>query len=184
MNHSLVRPAVVCLAAILLAPVAHAQQTPARTSPPQAGAAAPATPPALATSHLAVANEFINLTGVSKLYDPIVPQFSAQIRQRAVTRPELGKDLDQVLEILKPELEHQKQLMVDATAKFYASAFSEAELKELIAFAKTPVGNKYFQLSPKIRDQLDLETRRWAERVAEFAITRVRAELGKRGHQF
>jgi hypothetical protein len=100
-----------------------------------------------------------------------------------VTRPELGKDLDQVLDGLKPELEAQKQTMVDAAARLYARAFTEAELKDLVAYYKTPTGQKYLQLAPRLLDELSVDTQRWTERVSEFVMTRVRAEMAKRGHQ-
>ena len=37
-----------------------------------------------------------------------------------VTRPEIKKDLDQVVEVLRPEMELQKQQMVAAAARVYA----------------------------------------------------------------
>ena len=73
--------------------------------------------------------------------------------------------------------------MVDTTARYYASTFTEAELKDLIAFFKTPTGQKYLQLSPKILDGLAVEAQRWAERTSEQVMSRVRAEMAKRGHQ-
>ena len=175
------RSAVVCVAAAFLATGAQGQQ--ATSAPPQARPPVPTAAPAPNPAHLALARELIEMTGLSRLVDPILPAFGAQIRQRAVTRPELTKDLDEVLDGLKPELEQQKQLMVDLTARLYASSFTEAELKNLVMFFKTPSGQKYLQLTPRILDQLDVETRRWGERVSEYVMVRVRAELGKRGHQ-
>jgi len=180
-----VRPAVACLAATLLMSAAQAQQATPGAAPrnPAPPAAAPAAPSGPSASHLAAARELASLTGVSSLFDAFLPQFGAQIRQTMVTRPELTNDLNQVLEALKPELEQQKQPMVDLTARYYASVFTEAELKELIAMFKTPIGQKYLQSAPRILDALAIETQRWTSNVAEFLMTRVRAEMGKRGHQ-
>jgi hypothetical protein len=105
------------------------------------------------------------------------------VRQRTVTRPELTKDLDQVLESLKPEIEQQKQLIVDATVRLYASSYTEAELKDLITFFKAPTGQKYLQATPRILDKLDFEIRRWADRLSAAVMDRVRTEMAKRGHQ-
>ena len=169
------RSAVVCLAATLLVTAAVAQQTPP-------GGTAPAAPQPSA-SHLAAARELATLSGVLRLYDAFLPQFGAQVRQNTVTRPELTKDLDQVLEALKPELEQQKQAIVDTTLRFYSSAFTEAELKELITFFKTPAGQKYLQNAPRLLDILAVETQRWTAKTSEYLMTRIRAEMGKRGHQ-
>jgi hypothetical protein len=173
--------AVGCVAAVLLATAAQGQQAPAGAAPP-ARTAAPAAP-APSPAHLALARELITINGLSRLVDPFMPQFSAQVRRGAVTRPELTKDLDQVLESLKPEVDQQKQSMVETTARYYASTFTEAEIKDLIAFFKTPTGQKYLQLSPKILDGLAVEAQRWAERTSEQVMSRVRAEMAKRGHQ-
>ena len=173
------RSAAVCVAAALLATAAQGQQATPGAAP---RAAAPAAPPP-SPAHLALARELITINGLSRLVDPFLPQFSAQVRRGAVTRPELTKDLDQVLESLKPEVDQQRQAMVDTTARYYASTFSEPELKDLIAFFKTPSGQKYLQLSPKILDGLAVEAQRWAERTSEQVMARVRAEMAKRGHQ-
>jgi hypothetical protein len=173
------RPAMACLLAGALVVEAHAQQ-----SPPAAGSAPTASQSASYTeSHLAAARELATITGITQLFDRMLPQFGAQIRQVAVTRPELTKDLDQVLESLNSELEQQKVQVTAATARVYASRFSEAELKEIVAFFKTPIGQKYTRLTPFILDDVSLETQRWAEQVSEYVMTRVRAEMGKRGHQ-
>jgi uncharacterized protein len=175
------RAAAFAVAATLLLGGAQAQQAPARPSPPQGGAGAPTTPPS--QSHLTLARELATISGVLRVYDAFLPQFGAQLRRGAVTRPEITKDLDQVLDALKPELEQQKQAIVDTTLRFYTSAFTEAELKELIAFFKTPVGQKYLQNAPRLLDVLAVETQRWSAKTAEFLMTRVRAEMAKRGHQ-
>ena len=166
------RSAVAILAATLLATAVEAQ-TPGAT---------PSAAPQPSASHLAAARELATISGVLRLFDAFLPQFGAQLRQGTVTRPEITKDLEQVLDALKPELEQQKQAIVDTTLKFYASAFTEPELKELIAFFKTPVGTKYLQNAPRLLDALAIETQRWTAKTSEYLMTRVRAEMAKRGH--
>ena len=175
------RSAALCLAAALLVSAVEAQQAP--TSPPRAPAAAPPAPAAPSPSHLAAARELTSMTGVLSVFDGLLPSLTSQIRQSFLTRPELAKDLDQVLAVLKPEIEQQKEVMIEATARYYTTAFSEAELKELIAMFKTPVGQRYLRDTPRILDTVAAETERWTGRVSEFLMTRVRAEMAKRGHQ-
>lgn len=178
MRHLFFRPAGAVIAATLL--VTAAQGQPAAPSAPPRVPAPAAAPTA---THLALARELIAINGLARLADPFLPQFSAQIRKGAVTRPEMAKDLDQVLDKLKPEIDQQKQQIVETTARMYASSFTEFELRDLITFFRTPSGQKYLQLSPRILGDLDLEMRRWAERVSQQTMGRVRDEMGKRGHQ-
>jgi hypothetical protein len=165
------RSAALYLAAVLLATAAPAQP------------ALRGTAQNFSESHLALAREIGAMTGVTNIFDAFLPQFGAQIRQNLVTRPEVAKDLDQVLDSLKPELEKQKQAMVDLAARYYATTFTEPELKELVTYFKTPTGQKYLTSVPRILDALSVETQRWTANVAELMMTRVRAEMAKRGHQ-
>jgi hypothetical protein len=178
---------VLAVVAITLAGAAHAQQTRPAPTP---GAPAPGAPPAaqpaptaISESHLTVARELAIMSGVTAVLDRIVPQFAAQIRQGTVTRPDLTKDLDQVLEGMKPELDQKKQEMITTTARVYAGALTEAELKDVVAFFKTPSGRKYLDATPRVLDQVSLETQRWTERLAQHVMGRVRDEMIKRGHQ-
>ena len=174
------RTAAVYVAATFLATAAQGQQATPGAAPP-ARTAAPATP-APSPTHMALARELITVNGLSRLVDPFLPQFSAQIRRGTVTRPELAKDLDQVLEAIKPEIEQQKQVMVDTALRFYTAAFTEAELKELIVFFKTATGQKYIQTGARLVDVLAFETRRWTDQMSDNLMKRVRTEMAKRGH--
>jgi hypothetical protein len=148
----------------------------------------PSAPPAqaqtqYAPSHLVLAREVAIGSGLTRSFDAIIPQFSEQIKQQAVTRPELTKDLDATLVALAPEMELQKQQMIATTARVFASRLSEAELKEVAAFFKSGAGQKYVQTQPLVLDELVREMQTWTQNVAEYLMVRVRAEMAKRGHQ-
>ena len=168
------RLAAVCLAAALGGDPVAAQQ-------PQPGAPAPQQQ--FTPGHLAAARDVAIGSGITRSFDAIAPQFYEQIKQGAVTRPELIKDLDQVLEALKPEMELQKQQMIGIAARIFAGRMSEAELKDVVAFFKSSSGAKYVEAQPLVLDDLVVEMERWTQGVADYLIVRVRTEMGKRGHQ-
>lgn len=134
-------------------------------------------------SHLALAREVVATSGMGRSFDTITEPMLAQLQQMNVTRPEIKKDLDQVVENLKPEMELQKQQMVTAAAKIYATVMTEAELKELATFFKSPIGKKYVETQPQILDDLVKEMATWSQTVSEYVMIRARAEMAKRGHQ-
>ena len=134
-------------------------------------------------SHLAVAREVTINSGMVRSFDTIVEPLLAQLRQMNVTRPEIKKDLDEVVEGLKPEMELQKQQMVTAAARVYARVMTEAELKELNTFFKSPAGLKYVQTQPQVLDDVVKEMASWSQNLSEYIMIRSRAEMGKRGHQ-
>ena len=168
----------VSLAVMAAGDVALAQQ-PTRPAPPAQQPQAPQPSP----SHLAAARDVVMLSGMTRTFDVIPPEMNEQIKKNAVTRPELSKDLDQVFESMKPEMELQKQQMVNAAARVYASRISEADLKEIAAFFKSPIGKKYVETQPQILDSMVVEIENWTKQLAEYVMVRVRAEMSKRGHQ-
>ncbi len=172
--------ALAILAAAL--PGLASAQAPKPAAKPAAPAAQPA-PAAPNANHLALAREVMLSSGIARSFDSIIPAFADQIRQQAVTRPELAKDLNEVLAALQPEMELQKQRMVDTAAKIYADKLTEAELKDIAAFFRSPAGKRYVESQPAVLDEMVQAMQSWTQEVSEYVMVRVRAELGKRGHQ-
>ncbi|BCM85844.1 DUF2059 domain-containing protein [Methylobacterium indicum] len=148
---------------------------PAAPAAPQAGAITP--------SHLALAKEVMLSSGIARSFDSILPAFGEQIRQAAVTRPELTKDLNEVIEKLQPELELQKQRIIDTASRIYANKLSEGELRDIATFFRSPSGKRYVETQPQVLDDMVQAMQTWTQEVSEYMMVRVRAEMGKRGHQ-
>lgn len=134
-------------------------------------------------SHLAIAREVAIGSGMTRSFDAMTEPLLGQLQQMNVTRPEIKKDLDEVTAMLRPEVEQQKQKMVDSAARAFATRMSEAELKEVAAFYKTPAGKKYVELQPLLLDDIVRDLATWTQNVSEYIMIRARAEMGKRGHQ-
>ena len=181
---------------LLSPPAALAQQAPKPpapaakpgTKPPAQTPTAP-TPPAaeqkqeISPNHLALARETMLNSGISRSFDSIIPAFSEQIKKNAVTRPELTSDLDDVIKNLQPEMELQKQRMIDIAARIYAQRLTEPELKDIVTFFRSPAGKRYVETQPQVLDELVGAMQDWTEEVSEYMMVRVRAEMGRRGHQ-
>lgn len=152
-----------------------------------AQATKPATPtPAAATisaNHLTLAREVMMSSGIARSFDSVLPSFADQIRQQSVTRPDLTKDLDQVIESLQPEMELQKQRMINIAARIYATKLTEAELQDIANFFRSPAGKRYVETQPQVLDEMVQAMQNWTQEVSEYVMVRVRAEMGKRGQQ-
>ncbi|WP_438344974.1 DUF2059 domain-containing protein [Methylorubrum populi] len=180
------------LSQAVLVPAALAQQPSAK--PPAASAKptakpgavpppAPAPEPDVSPSHLALAREVMLSSGIARSFDSIIPTMAEQIRKNAVTRPDLAKDLDEVLKGLDPEMELQKQRLITIAARIYAKRLNEAELKDIVAFFRSPAGKRYVETQPQILDDMVGAMQDWTQEVSEYIMVRTRAEMGKRGHQ-
>jgi hypothetical protein len=134
-------------------------------------------------SHLALAREVAVTSGMTRSFDAMVEPFLDQLQQMNVTRPEIKNDLIQVVAQIRPELDQQKQKMVDNAAKAFASRLSESELKDIAAFYKSAAGAKYVQVQPGVLDDIVRDLATWTQQTAQFVMTRAREEMNKRGHQ-
>jgi hypothetical protein len=167
-------------AALVLPAGAGLAQTPPRPAAPAAAPAAPAAQPSAA--HLALGREIVQVSGMARSFDPMIPALVEQMKQALVTRPELTKDLNEVLDGMKPEMDQQRQLMLNTAARIYATTLTEQELKDILTFFKSPAGVRYVATQPAVLDDLVREMQGWSQNVAEYLMVRVRAEMGKRGH--
>ena len=178
------RQAAVLLAAagfFLLVPVAQAQQTPPASKAPAAVAPAGTAEPT--PSHLAAARELVVVSGMSRSFDAAIPQLMKQLSVTYTqTHPELAPDLGIVLKQLQPEFAKDTDEMVDKAAHIFARLLTEQEIKAAVAFFTSPAGKKYVQTQPYFFDDVVNAMQDWHQRISAQLISRVRAELKKKGH--
>jgi len=135
-----------------------------------------------AASHLAAGRDVAVSSGMTGAFDALPGPLLARLQRMSVTNPDIQKDLDAVVAMLRPEVEQKKQELIDATARILASRMTEEELKEVATFYKSEVGKKYVQVQPPILDDVVRQMDLWSQKTAEFIMARAREEMGKRGH--
>lgn len=134
-------------------------------------------------AHLESAKELIRATGSLTSLDEIVPALVAEVKKQGLTRPEMAKDLDEVLKQIAPEMELQRQQAYTIAARIYAKWLTEPEIKELVVFFKSPIGAKFAKIQPDLSEDVVEGIQRWSQQVSEYVMVRTRVEMGKRGHQ-
>ena len=154
-------------------------------APAQAQTAAPAAAPGAPTAaQIALGKEIVVNSGVSRSFAIVIPQFLDQIGTRLTqTRPDLIKDLNVVMEQIKPEFDKRVETMIDAAGRLYAERMSEQELKDVAAFFKSASGVKYVEQQPLVLNALYVSMQRWQQQMSQDMMTRVREEMTKKGHQ-
>jgi hypothetical protein len=172
----------LCLAA--LAPAFALAQQPA--APAGAKPASPA--PATTTSQpspqqMSLARDVVLYSGIARSFQVVVPQYLDQIGSSLTrTRPDLIRDLNVVMEQLKPEFDKRVDEMVDNAARIYAARLNEQQLKDAATFFKSPAGVAYVQAQPALMGDLFPAMQAWQKQISEDMVTRVRAEMKKKGH--
>src|SRR6185312_12962255 len=125
---------VLCAAAILSMAFATVASAQARPTP----------------AALLLAKELVELKGASAAYDPLVAGVIEYHKNLFMqTNPNLSRDLDVVAAKLLKDMEPRKIEMQQILTRIYASHFSEQELKDILTFYKSPVGQKLVTEEPK-----------------------------------
>ena len=166
--------------AIALAGASPAQQRPAAPAQPKPSAA-PAQPK-LSPASLLLAKELIDLKGAASAYDPLINGVIEYHKNFFMqNNPNLAGDLNEVAQKLAADLAPRKVEMQQELTRIYASHFTEAELKDALAFYKTPLGRKLISEEPKALEESMKAADDWSRKFAVEVDAKFRAEMQKRG---
>ena len=92
---------------------------------------------------IATAKELITVKGATALWEPLVPGVIEQAKSVFIqANPTLIKELNEVAVKLRAEYAPRSAEVVNDVAKLYASRFTEQELKDTLAFYKSPLGTQ------------------------------------------
>jgi hypothetical protein len=130
-----------------------------------------------------LAKQVILIKGGNNMFDPIVPGVIESAKNMFLpTNPGLAKDLNEVAAQLKKEYDAKRGELLNEVARTYAQRFSEQELKDLVVFYKTPLGQKVITEEPRALDAAMTRAQDWANNFSEEVINKMRAEMKKRGN--
>ncbi len=188
------RSKIVALAGFVMglglagAPV-HAQQPAAKQTAPAAKQAAPAPAPAPALKSaspaaLAAAKEILTMKNANAMYASAVPNIVDQTKN-ALLQSNLNyqKDLNEVAVIVAKTLAGKEQEIGEGMAKIYANEFTEQELKDLVTFYKSPLGQKLLTTEPRAIQFSMSYMNQWGQLFAQTVNEQFRVEMKKRGKE-
>jgi len=139
----------------------------------------PGTPAAIAA-----AKELLAMKNVSAMYASAVPNIVQRTKDTLLQNNlNYQKDLNEVAVVVAQALAGREKDIGEQMAKIYASDFTEQELKEIVAFYKTPVGQKLLSTEPKSIAASMQYMNQWAQSFAEEVNGQFRAEMRKRGKE-
>ncbi len=147
-------------------------------------AQAPAAPgPQPSPAALLLAKQIVEIKGVQSMFAPLVRGVVEKTKNMFMqTNFMWAEDLDQVAAIEENKLAPRVSELVDATARMYAQHFTEAELKQLLAFYQSPVGKKAIVEEPKVLDEAMAYAGSWGDNLSQEVIGDMRDQMKKRGH--
>jgi uncharacterized protein len=151
-----------------------------------AGAQQPAPPPLKQASPgaVAAAKEILTMKNASAMYANAVPNIVQQTKEALLsTNLNYQKDLNEVAVIVAQSMAGREKEIGEGMAQVYANEFTEQELKELVAFYKSPLGQKLLTNEPRAIQFSMSYMNQWAQQFAEQVNAAFRAEMRKRGKQ-
>jgi hypothetical protein len=158
----------------LTAVPAEAQQknAPAATTPLKPGSPAA----------LAAAKEILTMKNAAAMYANAVPNLVEQTKNVLMqSNLNYQKDLNEVAVIVAKNLAGREKEIGEGMAQVYANEFTEQELKDLVTFYKSPLGQKLLSSEPRAIQFSMSYMNQWAQTFAETINGQFRAEMKKRG---
>jgi uncharacterized protein len=133
---------------------------------------------------IAAAKEILTMKHANAMYANAVPSIVERTKEQ-LTEANLNyqKDLNEVAPIVAKTLAGREQEIGEGMAKVYATEFTEQELKDLVTFYKSPLGQKLLSTEPKAIQESMAYMDQWAQQFAQVVNGEFRAEMRKRGKQ-
>jgi uncharacterized protein len=159
--------------ALALAGPAAAQQ-PAQGQPP---ALKPGTPACMAG-----AREILAMKNAAAMFQGAVPGIVQQTKQTLVqSNLNYQKDLDDVAVVVAQSFAGKEKEIGEGMAQIYCNEFTEQEIKDLVTFYKSTLGQKLLTAEPRAIQMSMSYMQQWAQVFGETVTAQFRAEMRKRG---
>jgi hypothetical protein len=133
---------------------------------------------------IAAAKEILTMKNAPAMYANAVPNLVEQTKNTLLqSNLNYQKDLGEVAVIVAKNLAGREKEIFDGMAQVYANEFSEQELKDLVTFYKSPLGQKLLTAEPRAIQFSMSYMNQWAQVFAETINGQFRAEMKKRGKE-
>jgi uncharacterized protein len=159
-------------------------QAPQQKAPAPAQQKSAVLPPAntIPPGAIAAAKEILLLKNAAAVYQGAVVSTIQNVKNSLLqSNLNFQKDIEEISLKLARDLAGKEKEIGDGMATIYATNFTEQELKDLLAFYKSPLGKKSLEQEPKSIEASLNYMRNWGEDLAQDINELFRVELKKRG---
>jgi hypothetical protein len=133
---------------------------------------------------IAAAKEILAMKNANAMYANAVPNLVQQTKEVLLQNNlNYQKDLNEVAVIVAQGLAGREKEIGEGMAKIYANEFTEQELKDLVTFYKSPLGQKLLATEPRAIQFSMSYMNQWAQSFSEVVNGQFRAEMRKRGKE-
>lgn len=128
------------------------------------------------------AKEILTMKNVAVMYAGAVPGIIEKTKTGLLQQYlNYQKDLDEVALVVAKQFAGSEKEIGDGMAQIYAAEFSEQELKDLVTFYKTPLGQKLLIAEPTAINGSLQYMQQWAQQFGVIVNGQFKTEMKKRG---
>lgn len=143
----------------------------------------PAAAQEISESHLDAALVAVQSAGAARGFDSVLPALADRVKSRLIRiRPDLHEVISTVVENVALTLTPRRADLDRAVASVWAKNFTEDELVTIAEFYKSPTGQKFAEIGPRVIQDSLKSVESWSTRVGEELYEKSREELAKEGY--
>ena len=117
-------------------------------------------------------------------FDAMLPEIMTALRPLVVgNNVKAGQDWDALMPTVTTEFSAMRDEMLNEITLIYAKTFETSDLRQYIAFYKSPAGQKLTSAMPDISRQSMMIGQRAGQQIAGKLAERMKDELRKRGNK-
>jgi uncharacterized protein len=133
---------------------------------------------------MTAARELVTTMQAADQFKALLPIIMKNLKPAIVqNRPEVDRDYDAIMPLLIAGMGARVNEIVDEITALYARTFTADELREVTAFYRGTVGQKFLQKQPVIMQESMAIGQKFGQSVAGELQSRIVEELRKRGHK-
>jgi hypothetical protein len=133
---------------------------------------------------MAAARSLVNTMKLADQYKALLPAILLSLKPALTQdRPEIEQDYDAMLPMIADAFTPYYTSMIDGIATVYANNFTAAELRDIEAFYRQPVGQKMLEKMPAIGQQALAVGQEIGRKAAEDLRQRLTEALRQKGHK-
>jgi uncharacterized protein len=131
---------------------------------------------------LAAAKELMQIAGVAKQFDEVMPVLAQRLGESFVAvAPDKAELIREVFAQMAVKFVDRKGELIDQIASLYAEKLTLEDLTAIMGFYKSPVGAKFIAVQPEMARQSMALGQRWGAQIGREIEAEARRELKKRG---
>jgi uncharacterized protein len=133
---------------------------------------------------LTAARTLVTTMKLPEQYKALLPSIMLGLRRPLTQdRPEIERDYDSMKPLIEAAFQPYYTSMLDDVATVYANNFTVAEIHEMEAFFRKPVGQKYLEKAPALTQQVNQVTQDASRKASEDLRARLTEALRQKGHK-